>query len=134
MLEHMGITSTATVGVDPNGNGRAERGGRYVKDKIRTYLVTNVRSDLQKMRITDLWTLAAQHGAEDRRRRIYIEGRCEYEFATVVLAKVKEPTDILDPRFRFVLFLGYAPNVSHGYYVFHADGRVELTSNSKFHY
>ena len=56
---------------------------------------------------------------------------CEYEFASLVLVKVKEPKDVLEPRFRLALFLGYAPAVTHGYYVLHKDGRVELTSNLK---
>ena len=54
-------TSIASAGVDPNCNGRAERGVRYVEDKIRTNLVTNVRSDHLKIQIKDLWPFAAQH-------------------------------------------------------------------------
>ena len=33
-----GVEVTSTVGYDPNGNGRAERGVRWIKDKSRTYL------------------------------------------------------------------------------------------------
>ena len=76
-----------------------------------------------------MWPFVAQHAAEVQKRQVYGEECCAYEFASLVLVKVKEPKDVLEPRFRLALFLGYAPAVTHGYYVLHKDGRVEMTSN-----
>ena len=35
----------------------------------------------------------------------------------------------LHPRLQKVTFLGFAPNVTNGYFVMRADGKIELTSN-----
>ena len=96
----LGAVKTGTAGFDPNANGRAERGVRFVKEKIRTYLVNNIRSEKFHGQVKDLWPFAAQHAAEVQRRQVYKESPCEYEFASLVLAMVKEPKDALEPRFR----------------------------------
>ena len=92
-------------------------------------MVTNVISYLISINIKDLWTYVAQHAAEVQRWIVHEEDQCSFEFATVLSANVKERKDAREPRFRPVLFLGYAPGVTNGYYVLHTDGRVGLTSD-----
>ena len=70
MLEDRGISVSSTVGFDSNANGRAERGVRWIKDKIRTYLVSNIRSETFQPKIKTLWTFAAQHAAEVHRKEV----------------------------------------------------------------
>ena len=100
MLESLGVYKTATAGFDPDANGRAERGVRFFKEKIRTYLVNNIRSERFQGEVKDLWPFAAQHAAEVQKRQVYGEEDCDYEFASLALVKVKEPKDVLEPRFR----------------------------------
>ena len=45
------------------------------------------------------------------------------------MSRVKEPTTKFAPRLQKVTFLGFAPNVTNGYFVMRADNRIELTSN-----
>ena len=46
-----------------------------------------------------------------------------------MLAKVNNPVTKFDPRLKKVLFLGFAPNVTNGYYVMNQHDKIELTSN-----
>ena len=41
----------------------------------------------------------------------------------------KEPLTKLAPRLQKVIFLGFAPNVTNGYFVMRQDDKIELTSN-----
>ena len=56
------------------------------------------------------------------------EPRCKYEFGQCILSRVKGPTTKFAPRLQTVIFLGFAPNVTNGYFVMRSDDRVELTS------
>ena len=42
---------------------------------------------------------------------------------------MKEPTTKFAPILQKVIFLGFAPNVTNGYFVMRADNKIELTSN-----
>ena len=57
------------------------------------------------------------------------EPRCKYEFGQVVFSRVKEPLTKFAPRLQKVIFLGFAPNVTNGYFVMRQDDKIELTSN-----
>ena len=60
-----------------------------------------------------LWPFAIQHAAEVQCRERDGEPDCLYEFAGLCLAMVKEPLDPWTERYKTVLFLGYAPYVTH---------------------
>ena len=45
------------------------------------------------------------------------------------MARVKEPLTNFSPRMQRVIFLGFAPGVTCGYFVMRPDYKVELTSN-----
>ena len=57
MLE-LGITVTSTAGVDPNSNGRAERGVRWIKERARTLFGS------ARHREIPLWSSARTHASE----------------------------------------------------------------------
>ena len=54
---------------------------------------------------------------------------CKYEFGQRILARVAKPESKLEPRLQAAVFLGFAPNVTNGFYVMRSDGVIELTSN-----
>ena len=76
-----------------------------------------------------LWPFAIQHAGEVHLRDVFGEERCKYEFGQVVLSKVNNPATKFEPRLKKVLFLGFAPNVTNGYYVMNQHDKIELTSN-----
>ena len=78
-----------------------------------------------------LWPFAVTHCAECQLREFLEEPECKFEFGSIVLVWVKEPLDSWEPRYRKTVFLGYAPDVSSGYFVMHMDGKIEVTSNLK---
>ena len=128
-FENRGITVTSTAGYDSNANGRAERAVRYFTEKVRTLLSSKIRSEKFQERLQQLWTYAAQHAGDVHRREMFGEPRCKYEFGQCILSRVKEPATKFDPRMQRVIFLGFAPNVTNGFWVMRSDNKVELTSN-----
>ena len=88
--------------------------------------MTNVGSEHLRKDIKKVWTFAAQHAAD-----YFDEKPCEHEFASVVLTAVKDPVNVWEERYKPALFLGFAPNVSHGYFVMNEEGKVDITSNVK---
>ena len=128
-FENQGITVTSTAGYDSNANGRAERAVSWFLQKARTLLSSNIRSEKFQNKLKSLWTFAVQHAGEVHRREVFGEPRCKYEFGQVVLSRVKDPSTKLTPRMHRVLFLGFAPNVTNGYFVMKQDDKIELTSN-----
>ena len=76
-----------------------------------------------------LWPFAVQHAGEVRLRDVFGGERCKYEFGQVVLSKVNTPATKFESRLKKVLFLGFAPNVTNGYYVMNQHDKIELTSN-----
>ena len=70
-----------------------------------------------------------QHAGEVHRQEVFGEPRCKYEFGQIVLSRVNEPLTKFAPRLQKVLFLGFAPNVTNGYFVVRKDDKIELTSN-----
>ena len=75
------------------------------------------------------WTFAVQHVGEVHRKDVFGEPPCKYEFGQCVLARIKEPLAKFTPRAQRVVFLGFAPNVTNGYFAIKQDYKVELTSN-----
>ena len=128
-FENIGIIVTSTAGYESNANGRAERAVLFFLQKVRTLLSTNIRSENFQKKLAQFWTFAAQHSGEVHRREMVGEPKCKYEFGQVVLSKVKEPLTKFAPRLQKVTFLGFAPNVTNGYFVMRGDGKIELTSN-----
>ena len=124
-----GIEVTSTAGYDSNANGRAERAVQYFLDKSRTLLSTRIRSEVFQKQLKPLWTFAVQHVGELHRREVLGLEKCKYEFGQRILSKIKEPKTKLEPRMQPVVFLGYAPGVTEGYFVMKDDGTIELTSN-----
>ena len=43
----------------------------------------------------------------------------------MILVRVKEPKTKFDARLQAAIFLGDAPNVTHGFFAMHPDGRDE---------
>ena len=66
---------------------------------------------------------------EVHRRDVFGEPPCKYEFGQCVLARIKEPLTKFSPRMQRVIFLGFAPDVTNGYFVMRPDHKIELTSN-----
>ena len=123
-FERIGVTVTSTAGYESNANGRAERAVLFFQEKVRTLLSTNIRSERFQKQLASFWTFAAQHSGEVRRREQMGEPRSKYEFGQTVLSKVKEPLTKFHPRLQKVTFLGFAPNVTNGYFVMRADGKL----------
>ena len=123
-FEKQGITVTSTAGYESNANGRAERAVLYFVQKVRTFLSTRIRSEAFQKKLAHFWTFAAQHAGEIHRREMVGEPRCKYEFGQVVLAFVKEPLTKFSPGLQKVTFLGFAPNVTNGYFVMRGDGKL----------
>ena len=46
-----------------------------------------------------------------------------------MLSRIKEPFTKFAPILQRVIFLGFAPNVTNGYFVMRTDNKIELTSN-----
>ena len=100
-----------------------------VSRKSRTLLSSRIRSEIFQKQLLQLWTFAVQHVGEVHRREVFGEPACKYEFGQSVLARIKEPLTKFSPRMQKVIFLGFAPNVTCGYFVMRPDNKVELTSN-----
>ena len=128
-MDNQGIAVASTAGYDSTANGRAERAVLYFLEIARTLLSSNIRSEKFQDKFAQLWTFAVQHAGEIHRREVLGEPRCKYEFGQVVLSRVKEPLTKFAPRLRKVVFLGFAPNVTNGYFVMRLDEKIELTSN-----
>ena len=129
LLYTKGILATSTAGYDKNSNGRAERAVQFFCTKARTMLSSNIRSEKFQKKLKLLCPFAVQHAGEVHLRDVFGGERCKYEFGQVVLAKVNNPETKFDPRLKKVLFLGFAPNVTNGYYVMNEQDKIELTSN-----
>ena len=129
MLEELGVMVTTTAGYDSNANGRAERAVRFFQEKARTLLSTNIRSAQFQKKLKTLWPFAVQHAAEVHRREILGLPRCQFEFGQCILSRVNKPESKFDPKLHKVIFLGFAPNVTNGYWVMNKNDKVELTSN-----
>ena len=129
MLEYHGITVTSTAGYDKKANGRAERAVLWIQQKARTLLSSNIRSEKFQNKLKSLWTFAVQHAGEVHRREVFNEPRCKYEFGQVVLCRVNNPATKLEPKMQRVRCLGFAPNVTNGYFVMNKHDKIELTSN-----
>ena len=84
---------------------------------MRTLLSSKIRSEKFQERIRQFWTFAAQHAGEVHRRQMTAEQPCKYEFDQCVLSRVKEPENKLAEGLQKVIFLGFAPNVTNGYFV-----------------
>ena len=80
VLEERGIMVTSTAGTDSNANGRAERACRWIKDRTRTLLVTNIRNETYQSHYKTRWTFAAQHAAEIHRREAFGLPVSKFEF------------------------------------------------------
>ena len=72
-LAERGIRVSSTAGVEPNANGRAERGVRWLKEKARTYLSARINPKGPMVERRLLWPFAIQHAAEVQRRGCYGE-------------------------------------------------------------
>ena len=129
MLEELGVMVTTTAGYDSNANGRAERAVRFFQEKARTLLSTNIRSAQFQKKLKTLWPFAVQHAGEVHRREILGLSRCQFEFGQCILSRVNKPGSKFDPKLHKVIFLGFAPNVTNGYWVMNKNDKVELTSN-----
>ena len=70
-----------------------------------------------------------QHAGEVHRREMLGEPRCQFEFGQIILSRVVKPETKFDPRLHKVLFLGFAPNVTNGFWVMNKYDKIELTSN-----
>ena len=96
-----------------------------VSRKSRTLLSSRIRSEIFQKQLLQPWTFAVQHVGEVHRREVFGEPACEYEFGQSVLARIKEPLTKFSPRMQIVIFLGFAPNVTCGYFVMRPDHKVE---------
>ena len=121
------MTVTSTAGYDSNSDGRAERGVQFFQDRVRALLSTNIRSEKFQERIRQFWTFAAQHAGEVHKRQMTGEQPCKYEFGQCVLSRVREPDSKSAERLQNVIFLGFASNVTNGYFVMRVvDSGIEL--------
>merc|ERR1711867_366475 len=128
-LENNGVMVTSTAGHDSNANGRAERAIRFFQEKARTLLATNIRSEKFQEKLKILWPFAVQHAGEVHIREVLGLPRCKFEFGQSILSRVNKPNTKFDPKLHKVIFLGFAPNVTNGYWVMNKKDRIELTSN-----
>ena len=128
-LENNGIMVTSTAGYDSNANGRAERAVRFFQEKARTLLATNIRSEKFQEKLKTLWPFAVQHAGEVHIREVLGQPRCKFEFGQSILSRVNKPNTKFDPKLHKVIFLGFAPSVTNGYWVMNKKDRIELTSN-----
>ena len=128
-LEQQGVMVTSTAGYDSNSNGRAERAVRFFQEKARTLLATNIRSEKFQAKLKTLWPFAVQHASEVHRREALGLPRCKFEFGQCILSRVNKPESKFDPKLHKVIFLGFAPNVTNGYWVINKNDKIELTSN-----
>ena len=90
-MRDRGICVTSIAGFDSNANGRAKRGVRWIQEKIRSYLVPDIRSETFQQKAKVLWTFAAQHAGEVHRRETLGEPACQSEFGQRILFRIKEP-------------------------------------------
>ena len=128
-LEDNGVMVTSTAGYDSNANGRAERAVQFFQTKARTMLSSNIRSEKFQEKLRELWTFATVHAGEVHRREMLGEPRCKFEFGQLILSRIPQPSTKFHPRLHKVLFLGFAPNVTNGYWVMNKWDNIELTSN-----
>ena len=82
------------------------------------------RSETFQHIVKTLWTFAAQHAAEVHRKDAFGVPSCEFEFGQRILVRVKEPRTQFDAIFQAAVFLGYAPDATHGFFVMHPDGKL----------
>ena len=108
---------TSTAGHDSNANGRAERAVLWFQEKGGTLLCSRIRSEEFQKQLQSPWTFAVQHVGEAHRRDVFGEPPCKYEIGQCVLARVKEPLTKFSPKAQRVIFLGFAPDVTNGYFV-----------------
>ena len=120
---------TSTAGYDSNANGRAERAVRFFQEKARTLLATNIRSEKFQEKLKSLWPFAVQHAGEVHKREILGLPRCKFEFGQCILSRINKTESKFDPKLHKVIFLGFAPNVTNGYWVMNKKDRIELTSD-----
>ena len=99
------------------------------RPKARTMLSSNIRSEKFQEKLQGLWTFAVLHAGEIHRREMLGEPRCKFEFGQIILSRVPQPLTKFHPRLHKVLFLGFAPNVTNGYWVMNKWDKIELTSN-----
>ena len=92
-------------------------------------LASNIRSEKFQEKLKALWPFAVLHAGEVHRREMLGEPRCQFEFGQTILSRVVKPETKFDPRLHKVLFLGFAPNVTNGYWLMNKYGKIELTSN-----
>merc|ERR1711989_89995 len=126
-LEMNGVMVTNTAGYDSNANGRAERAVQFFQAKSRTFLVSNIRSEKFQEKLHQLWTFAVVHAGEVHRRELLGLPRCKYEFGQVVLSRVTKPETKFHSKLHKVIFLGFAPNVTNGYWVMNGWNKIELS-------
>ena len=119
---------TSTAGYDSNANGRAERAVLWFQERGERFC-SRIRSEVFQKQLLSLWTFAVQHVGEVHRRDVFGEPPCKYEFGQCVLGRIKEPLAKFSPRMQRVIFLGFAPDVTNGYFVMRPDCKIELTPN-----
>ena len=122
-----GVEVTSTVGYDPNGNGRAERGVRWIKDKARTYLAGLKPSECR------LWPFAVVHSSEVQLRGVFAKVNVDqqFEFGELCLSLDRNPVDPWVPRYQKVQYLGLVPGITHGHFVRRSDGGIIISGNLK---
>ena len=91
-------------------------------------LSTKIRSDIFQNQLRKLWAFAAQHAGEVHINNVLGLPPCKYELGQRILARVPKPESKLAPRLRAAVFLGYAPNVTNGFFVIRSFGVTELIS------
>ena len=128
-LEDNGVMVTSTAGYDSNANGRAERAVQFFQTKARAMLSSNIRSERFQEKLQELWTFAVVHAGEVHRREMLGEPRCQFEFGQIILSRIPKPLTKFHSRLHKVLFWGFAPNVTNGYWVMNKWDKIELASN-----
>ena len=126
-MAEAGIEVTSTVGYDPDGNGRAERGVRWIKDKARTYL-----SGLNPPE-NRLWPFAVVHSSEVQLRNTLSKTNVgtQFEFGQQCLSLERNPVDPWIPKYQEVQYLGLVPGITHGHFVRHKSGVIQVSGNLK---
>ena len=91
--------------------------------------MSRIRSEIFQSQLKQLWTFSAEHAGVVHGRNMFGEPLCKHEFGQCVLSRVQEPVTKFSSRLQKVTFLGFAPNVTNGYFVMRPGLRIELTSN-----
>ena len=115
IFEQVGVTVMSTENYDSNANGRAERAVLFFQEKARTLLSSRIRSEQFQAQLKTLWTFAVQHVGELHINEMLKRPPCKFEFGQRILARVAKPESKLEPRLQAAVFLGLAPNVTHGF-------------------